>query len=71
MNEYIVANNIIIGYFNGKAIVQNEWGQLFYYEMPEEFAEPGTVVATKYLTDIEQLDKEELEYIIGELNGNI
>lgn len=34
----------IVGYENGKAIIEDEQGNTYYYEMPEEYAFIGEVL---------------------------
>ena len=62
--EEIRANNEIIGYYNGKAIIRDDWGRLFFTEMEEEFVVLGDIVETKYISSIEELPQDEQKAII-------
>lgn len=70
INEF-QADNTIVDYVNGKAIVSNEWGNLFYVEMPEEHAVIGEVLPTEDLTSINELTEDERKYIIGRLTSEV
>ena len=63
--QFIQSDNIIIGYINGKAIIENEWGNLFYVETPEEFITIGETAIDEGLTSISELPKAEQEQIIA------
>lgn len=57
--ENIQAENIVVAYINGKAIAQNEWGTVFYLEIPEDFIEIGDVLPATDLTPLNELDEQE------------
>lgn len=57
--ENIQAENIVVAYINGKAIAQNEWGAVFYLEIPEDFIEIGDVLPATDLTPLNELDEQE------------
>lgn len=59
-------NNEAIGYFNGKLIVQNEWGELYYLECESFIAEQlmYEAVPVQDLSSIVDLPKDEFETII-------
>lgn len=48
-------DNVVIGHYNGFAIVKNEEGQLFYLYARENEAPVGTVIENEYLTPIDNL----------------
>lgn len=56
-------------YFDGKAIAQDEFGKLYYQEMPEEFFESGTVALLSDLTPIGELPFNEQEKIESFISG--
>lgn len=33
MKEKIIENSVVIAYVDGKAIIETEWGNLYYIEM--------------------------------------
>lgn len=49
----------VIAYDNGKVILTNEYGALFYTEGTEQEAPIGTVLDRKYLEPLQKLDREE------------
>lgn len=59
-------NNEAIGYFNGKLIVQNEWGELYYLECEPFIAEQlmDEAIPVQDLSSIVDLPKNEFEAII-------
>lgn len=65
--KFIQSDNIIIGYINGKAIIENEWGNLFYVEIPEEFITIGETAIDEGLTSISELPQQEQEEIIAQI----
>lgn len=52
LGQQLQADNEIIAYIDGMAIVRNEWGNLFFFEVPEEYCEIGDVVESHYLSSI-------------------
>lgn len=48
----------VIHYMNGMAICEDIWGELFYLEIPEEYAELGSAVDMDDLTPITALESE-------------
>ena len=48
----------------------NEWGNLFYFEIPEEYCEIGDVVESHYLSSIEELDPELKSRVLNSLGGD-
>lgn len=53
-----------VGYHNGKIILKDDWGDLFYMEEEEEIAPEGTYVSEGMgIIPIEMLEKEEEERI--------
>ena len=50
---------LVIGYYNGKAIVKSESGNLFYMECEEQIAPEGTVLENDALTPISELSVQE------------
>lgn len=62
-------NYLVIGYFNGKAIVKNEAYRLFFIRCEEQMAPIGTVVPEGLAEPIEKLGSEEQEQI-QEIYGN-
>lgn len=67
----IMSNNIVIAYIHGKAIVQTEWGDLYYIEMPKEFVSLGDVLSLNGLDLVENLPKEEATFIFEEIEYEI
>lgn len=57
--EKVIYENLVIGYYNGKAIVKNELGNLFYMECEEQIAPEGTVLENDVLTPISELSVQE------------
>ena len=51
------------------AIVKNEWGNLFFFEVPEEYCEIGDVVESHYLSSIEELEPELKSRVLQALGG--
>lgn len=56
-------------YIDGMAIVRNEWGNLFFFEVPEEYCEIGDVVESHYLSSIEELEPERRARVLQALGG--
>lgn len=48
-------DNVVIGHYNGLAIVKNDNQQLFYLYAKENEAPVGTVIENEYLTLIDNL----------------
>ncbi len=61
--EEIHENIEVIGYLDGMAIAEDEWGELFYCCMPQEFVIIGEVCIDWDLHPIQELDKAEQEKI--------
>lgn len=70
LGQQLQADNEIIAYIDGMAIVMNEWGNLFYFEIPEEYCEIGDVVELHYLSSIEELDPELKSRVLNSLGGD-
>lgn len=62
-------NYLVIGYFNGKAIVKNELYRLYFIRCEENEAPIGTVVPEELAEPIEKLSREEQEQI-QQIYGN-
>lgn len=62
-------DNEIIGYHNGKAIVINELGNIFYCEVPENLFNFGETVHPNDLTPISELSVDEQKEIISLFSG--
>lgn len=62
-------DNEIVGYHNGKAIVINELGNIFYCEVPENLLGFGETVHPDDLTSVDELPAEEQEKIISLFSG--
>ena len=62
-------NYLVIGYFNGKAIVKNEAYRLYFIRCEENEAPIGTVVTAGLAEPIEKLSSEEQEQI-QDIYGN-
>ena len=69
LGQQLQADNEIIAYIDGMAIVRNEWGNLFFFEVPEEYCEIGDVVESHYLSPIEELDPELKSRVLQALGG--
>ncbi len=67
--EKILSDNEIIAYINGKAIIETEWGNLYYIEMPEEFVTIGETVEMNGLTEFEALSVDERKEILQAIRG--
>ena len=55
---------------NGKAIARNEWGDLYYQELPKEFFEIGDVALISDLSPISDLsvnEQEDIEMFVSEM----
>lgn len=63
--ETNIDDNLVIGYFNGKSIVRNAYGELFYILCEEAHAPEGTVIPSNEITPISYLPKAEQETIIN------
>lgn len=57
--EKVNYENLVIGHYNGKAIVKSELGNLFYMECEEQIAPEGTVLENDALTPISELSVQE------------
>jgi hypothetical protein len=69
LGQQLQADNEIIAHIDGMAIVKNEWGNLFFFEVPEEYCEIGDVVESHYLSPIEELDPELKSRVLKALGG--
>ena len=63
--ETNVDDNLVIGYFNGKSIVRNAYGELFYILCEEAHAPEGTVIPSNEISPITFLPKDEQDAIIN------
>ena len=54
----VMSDNILIGYYENKAIVSNELGDLFYFECPEKVIPIGSICDSE-LEDLGNLPEEE------------
>lgn len=63
-------NYLVIGYFNGKAIVKNESDRLYFIRCEENEAPIGTVVTEEMVSSVEKLSSEEQERI-QTIYGNV
>lgn len=59
------ADNTIIGFYDGMAIIENEWGNLFYVVMPEELVSIGQIVQTDALNSIDNLSIDKQNEIVS------
>lgn len=64
--DSVSENNEIVGYQNGKYIVRNDYGDLFFFEAPQGIVEIGEVVPSDDITPIGTLPEMEQEKIIKE-----
>lgn len=62
MGNYM-KDNIIVGYYQDRAIVQNEDGTLYYFNCPENLIPIGAV-ADEGLLSLEFMEDEEREEIL-------
>lgn len=69
--ENITSENIVVAYLNDKAIAVNEWGTVFYMELPEEFVEIGDVVPAAELIPIDELSREEQAEILDAIGAEV
>lgn len=60
-------DNILVAYINGKAIYTDDENNVYYIEIPEEFAELGSTANDEDLTKIEELSQEEQDIVMAEL----
>lgn len=58
MYDNVMSDNILIGYYENKAIVSNELGDLFYFECPEKVIPIGSICDSE-LEDLGNLTEEE------------
>lgn len=61
--EKLRNENLVIGYFKGKAIVKNDRNLLFFIECDECHAPEGTYVENEALTSIRALPEKERKEI--------
>lgn len=52
-----------IAYFEGKAIARDEWGELYYQEIPEEFVTFGEIAFFEDIEPISALPQEDQQRI--------
>ena len=63
-------DNLVIGLYKGMAIVENEFGTLFYIEdMDEGMAPAGTVVEDGLMESIQNLRKVDRDAILRAFGG--
>lgn len=60
-------DNTIIAYIDGKAIVEDDYGELYYCEMPEDFIILGETMAEQDLTPLSELSVAEQYHIRTQL----
>lgn len=58
MYDNIMSDNILIGYYENKAIVSNEFGDLFYFECPGKVIPIGSICDSE-LEDLGNLTEQE------------
>lgn len=63
--ESLNYENLVVGYYNGKAIVKNEESTLFYMECPEKIAPEGSVLQNEDIRPISELPEDEQIEIIA------
>ena len=51
--------NLVIGYFNGKIIVKNDFGHLYYMICEEQIAPVGTFLESDLLAPVKNLPEAE------------
>ena len=51
--------NLVIGYFNGKVIVKNDFGHLYYMICEEQIAPVGTFLESDLLAPVKNLPEAE------------
>ena len=54
---------LVVGYYCGKAIIKDEWGDLYYVVCEENEAETGTLIEPDGISRIEGLSAQEQESI--------
>ena len=59
-----IKNNLVIGYYHGRAIVKDELDKLYFIRCEEKHAPIGTVVDDRLLEPIEKLSSEECDQIL-------
>lgn len=65
----IQPNNTIIAYIDDKAIIEDDYGTLFFCIMPEEFVNIGETMFANDLTPVSELPIAEQYYITQRLRG--
>lgn len=63
-----VADNTIVAYVNGKAIVEDEWGDLYFCEMPQEVVTVGEIADMQGFQTISELSSNEINEILRVLD---
>ncbi len=61
-------DNTIVAYVEGLAIVKDEWGDLYFAEMPQEFAPIGEVADLNGFEPFEKLPAELKGKVIHAIN---
>jgi hypothetical protein len=56
----MLKDNVIIGWYNGKALAVDENNDISYYEMPEEYAIKGEILDCDELRPISELPAAEI-----------
>ncbi len=68
MNEFLanrpLPNIEYVAYFDGKAIARDEWGDLYYQEIPEDFVEIGEVARIEDINPLSELSEDKQQDII-------
>lgn len=67
--ENVQVDNEVVNYLNGKAIIQDDFGELFYLEIDEEFVVLGETVLSEDLRPISELPEEEQAKILSRITG--
>lgn len=60
-------SNEVVYYINGKAIVQDDYGELYYFECPEENVALGETIDQMILNPISSLSQQERTIIEHDL----
>lgn len=60
----------IIAYMDGLAICEDDFGDLWYAEIPESCAEPGTVLEIEILRELKTLPNAQQTDILREIAAN-
>lgn len=65
-----ILDNTIIAYVEGLAIAKDEWGDLYFAEMPEEFATIGEVADLNAFEPFEKLPSDVQSKILSNPPSN-